>query len=165
MFEQLQRGINRAWDQLADGWEQLRDRATSALTRFNPVNRGGQVEAQDDYFAKNSSRWSLLAADVREDNHEVIVRLELPGMEKENIEIEVMDKTLVVSGEKRLQRERQEGAYHLMECAYGSFQRVIPLPVAVDNSQGKASYEQGVLRIALPKTETAQRRRIEVKSA
>ena len=109
-----------------------------------------QVEVDDDFYLP-SHGWSMLGGDMFEDERRLVVRLEVPGMEKDEFDIEVLDDALVVSGEKRFERERTEGRYRMLECAYGSFRRVVPLPMPARADHSKASYEQGVLKIELTK--------------
>jgi len=161
---ELQQGLNRAWNSLSEGWTQLRDRAANAITRFNPVKREGNVESAEDLGVLRGARWSVLAADVQDRGDDLVIRLEVPGMEADDFDIAVVDDTLLVRGEKRLQREQTEGDYHIRECAYGAFQRAVPLPVAVDQDKAKARYKRGVLNITLPKASHARRRKIEVGS-
>lgn len=163
-FEQVRRGLGHVWDSVAEGWENLRDRAAQALTRFNPRGSKSDVETAEQQLMQRSSRWAVLAADMRETERDVIVSLEVPGMERDDFDISVVDDMLVVQGDKRLQREYSEGRYHVMECAYGSFQRAIPLPTAVDESKAKARYRHGVLEITLPKSKAAARKTITVES-
>ena len=161
-FAEIGEGLERAWDSIADGWRQLRQRATHALTRFKPLRREGKLQTADEVFMQRGSRWGLLAADVGESDTEVKVRLEMPGLETDNIDIHVMGNVLVVRGEKRVQHEQTEGRFHVMECAYGSFERAVPLSAEVDEDAAKASYRRGVLYVVLPKKATARARRIEV---
>jgi len=161
-FAEIGEGLERAWDSIADGWRQLRQRATHALTHFKPLNRKGELETAEEVFLQRSLRWGLLAADVSEGDTEVNVRLEVPGLEADNFDIHVLGKVLVVRGEKQVQHANIEGRFHVMECAYGSFERAVPLPVEVDENAAKASYRRGVLHIKLPKKATAAVRRIEV---
>jgi HSP20 family protein len=161
-FSEIGEGLERAWDSIADGWRQLRQRATHALTRFNPSSREGQLETAEELYLQRSSRWGLLAADVSETDSEVHVRLEAPGLEADNFDIHVVGNVLVVRGEKQVRHSSTEGRFHVMECAYGSFERAVPLPLEVDENAAKASYRRGVLHIKLPKKAAARARRIEV---
>lgn len=162
-LEQIRHGLSRAWDSVAEGWQQLRERAAQAMTRYTPTRHGGTVETTEDQIAASSARWGLLAAEVQENDDEVVVRLEAPGMEKEQFDINVIDgRYLSVRGEKRVQREEKRGRYHVMECAYGRFERAVALPAEVDDSRAKASYRNGVLRITLPKVSGGGMRRIQV---
>lgn len=161
-LDELRGTLGRAWETVAEGWHQLRSRASDALTRFDPIRRGGQLETLDDNLARQSARWALLAADVQETENEVIVRLEVPGMDSEGLDLFVQDGALVVRGEKRIEREGREGRYHVMECAYGAFERIVPLPAVVDQGRATARYRAGVLRVALPKHGRYRARRIDV---
>ena len=98
-----------------------------------------------------SYAWAMIGGDVFEDDRRVMVRLEVPGMERKDFHIEVLDDTLTVRGEKRFERESTEGRWRMLQCAYGSFQRTFALPAAVQADAAKASYRNGVLRIELRK--------------
>lgn len=162
-LEQFRHGLNRIWDNLAEGWQHLRERAGQAMTRYSPPTRGGQLETATDRFIRNTSRWGVLAAELQEDKNSVTVRLEAPGMEAEDFELSVVDDYLVIQGEKKVQQEQNEGRYYAMECAYGRFERALPLPATVDENRAKAKYKRGVLTITLPKLKQSASRRIEVK--
>ena len=86
-------------------------------------------------------RWSLLAGEVEETEKEILARIEVPGMEKEGLQMMIDGNVLYLSGEK-----------HFMEPAYGVFKRAIPLPHNVSTDDAEASYKNGVLKIHLPKT-------------
>jgi HSP20 family protein len=105
-----------------------------------------------------------MAADVFDDDDRVLVRIEAPGMKREDFDIAIEGDVLSVSGEKRFDRESDAGRYRVLQCAYGSFRRELALPAAVDAAKVKASYRDGVLRIELPKVEWARPRRIAVRS-
>jgi len=155
-LQQVREGLSQAWGRVMEGWEQLSRKASGAMTRFTG-GRGekGSVEARE--LAERSTGWGLLAAEVFDDDDRVVVRVEAPGLSKDDIRLEVQDDFLVISGEKHMARERTEGRWQVAECAYGSFQRVVPLPDTVDTSKADASYRNGVLRVELPKA--AERRR------
>ena len=102
--------------------------------------------------------WSMLGGDAFEDENRLVVKLELPGMEKKDLVIEVIDNVLIVTGEKRFQRESTEGRWQFVQCAYGSFRREIPLSAPVLLDKSRATYTNGVLRIELPKAEPSQPR-------
>ncbi|HKJ08321.1 MAG TPA: Hsp20/alpha crystallin family protein [Gammaproteobacteria bacterium] len=161
-LEQIRSGLGRAWETLSDGWQQLYRRAGHALTRFSPAPRSGTLETSEQQRVREGSRWALLAAEVHEDDRQLVVRLEAPGMEPGDFEIQVIDNILVIRGEKQVRREHSHGQYHLLECAYGRFERAIPLPVPADESGAKAHYRRGVLTVTLPKLSPSRARRIEV---
>ena len=161
-LEQLREGIGQAWNHLAEGWRHLYDRASRALTKFTPVRREGEIDSVDDYVVREGARWALLAAEVLENHNQIVVKLEAPGLNANEFDIRVLNHMLIVSGEKHVEREETRGRFHLMECAYGSFERTVPLPAGVDEAGAHAKYRNGVLRITLPKTESHSQQRIKV---
>jgi len=155
-------GLDRAWESLTEGWQQLRQRASQAITRFHPFSRNRDVESVEDELMQRALHWGVVAAEVEERDDAIIVRLEAPGLEADNFDISVVNGLLRVRGEKRMERAQKRGRYHVMECAYGSFERTIPLPRSVEASDVKARYRRGVLTVRLPIAESARVRRIEV---
>ena len=152
-IDDIKQGVNSLWASATEGWRRLRQSAADSLTPFK-TGEGASMPARsevDDDFYLPSLGWSMLGGNVFEDEQRVVVRLEIPGMEKENFNIEVVDDMLVVRGQKRFERESSEGRYRLLQCAYGSFRREISLPVPVQVDKAEATYRNGVLRIELPK--------------
>lgn len=153
--EGVKQGLNSLWDSVSDGWQRLKQTSTNALIRFEPTegaNLPEESEVDDDFYLPSQS-WAMLGGDVFEDEMRLVVRIELPGMEKKNINVQIKDNALVISGEKVFQREESEGRYRVLQCAYGSFSRVVALPASVLPDAASASYKNGVLRIELPKVE------------
>jgi HSP20 family protein len=152
-LDSLKESVGSLLDNLAEGWRHLTQSAAGALTRFRAGEKTNlpEQESVDDVFYLPPRGWAMLGGDVFEDDRRLVVRLEVPGMEKQDMEIEVRDDALVVSGEKRFERESTEGRWRVMQCAYGSFHRVVPLPVRVLADQARASYKNGILRVELPK--------------
>lgn len=140
--------IGRAWDSLAEDWREMSSRSGDALT---PFVHGKEEEHPKDSLLAPFPRWSLLAGEVEETGKEIVVRLELPGMQKEDCQIAVDGNVLYVSGEKHAERSRHDSTYHVMERAYGSFQRTIALPRNVFADRATAAYKNGVMTIHLPK--------------
>lgn len=163
-LSQLKHGFNRFLDNLAEGWHEFSEKAGHALTRFSPKHSEGGVDDADQQFLRRAPRWGLLAAEMSEDHDSVTVSLEIPGMDAENFDIEVVEDYVVIRGEKRVERTHKDGRYHLTECAYGSFERALPLPAAVDLAQSTAQYKRGVLRVVLPKNHAHKMRRVEVQT-
>lgn len=154
-LDSIKENVGSLWHSLAEGWQHLRQSAAGALTHFKPGNEaampaGGEV---DDTTYRPGSGWSLLGGDVFEDRDRLVVKLEVPGMEKQDFVIDIHDDVLVVSGEKRFQRESSDGRWQMVQCAYGSFRREIPLSAPVRRDAARATYAQGVLRIELPKAD------------
>jgi HSP20 family protein len=101
--------------------------------------------------------------DVVETEREIRVQVEMPGLKRDNIEVDVENNVLTVRGEKREERtEGQEGRYHLAERRWGTFARSFVLPRDVDADHIQASFEDGVLTVRIPKSEKARRRKIDV---
>lgn len=143
-----------AWASLAQGWRDLRQRAGGALTRF----RRKDAEGHED-----SAGWGLVSADLRVEDDRIVVRMEVPGMNREDLQIDIDGDQLSVSGEKHFEQESGDGSYRLLQCAYGSFRRDLTLPHAVDAQRTQARYRDGVLRIDLPRTDRERGRRIPVR--
>ena len=153
ILNDLKQGFTSLWESVSEGWQRLRQSAAGALIRFMPnpsSNMPSKSEVDDDFYLP-SQGWALLGGDVFEDDRRLIVRIEIPGMKKDEFKIDVVDDALVVSGEKRFEREASEGRYRVLQCAYGSFRRLIPLPARVVADQASARYADGVLRVELPK--------------
>lgn len=144
---------SKAWQWLVNGWHALRDKAVSAVTYFTPQRE------QDE----KSQRWGVLATDITEQKDAIHVELELPGMEKADLSVEVHGDRLIVSGEKRSSATRHEGSLVVTERAYGSFQRVIPMPCEVQSDGTKAAYKDGVLSVTMPKDRSGQPKSIQIK--
>ena len=155
--KEIGKELNRAWENLSDGWRELLSRSGNALTHFS---KSKEEEEKGAGALASFPSWSLLAGEVMETEHSIIVRLEVPGMEKEDCNITIEGNTLYLTGEKRFEREAEEGSYHVMERAYGSFQRAVPLPRNVDSDKAEAAYKNGVLTVRLPKIEGDASRRV-----
>ena len=153
------REINRAWESLSEGWRELLSRSSSALTHF--VHHKGE-DQQESRSLATFPHWSLLAGEVEETPADIVVRVEVPGMDKEDCRITIEGNVLYLSGEKRVERETQDSTYHVMERAYGMFQRSIPLPRNVNIDKAEARYKNGVLTIRLPKEDGDQAKSIQV---
>ena len=164
-LDEIKQGVSSFWDSVAEGWHRLRESAASAVTGFKAGADAGLPSKSevDDEFYLPSQGWSMLGGDVFEDDKRVVVRVEVPGMDKKDLDIEVQDDVLVVRGEKRFERESSEGRYRVLQCAYGSFRRVVPLPTPVLADKATAKYKDGVLRVELPKVNTGKPRKLTVK--
>jgi len=106
----------------------------------------------------------LPALEMYEKPDKFVVRVELPGMKKEEIDVHVVGDTLTVSGERKVSTEIKDEEYRRCELSYGSFSRSITLPAAVNTAKVDASFENGILEIALPKIEEVKPKRVQVKA-
>jgi len=103
--------------------------------------------------------------DVRESEAEVVVEADLPGVEEKDIEVSLHDGVLTLRAERQDSSEAKDEGWHRRERIHRSFQRAVPLPVAVDSEKVQASYKAGVLRVTLPKAAEARPRKIEVRAS
>lgn len=113
-------------------------------------------------FSPVTDRGWAPALDIYEDADQVTVKLEAAGLRKEDFDISLHDDNLTVSGERRSEKKEGEGESFRSERFFGRFSRTITLPAAVKADEVKATYEDGVLTVILPKAEEAKPRRIEV---
>lgn len=161
-LHQIRGGLNEAWGAVTDGWQKLYRQAAGALTHFTHDKKSDDRTQESRDLVVRSSGWGVLAAEVFDDNDKVVVRVEAPGMEKDDFDLQVLDNYLVMRGEKQIERERTEGHYHVTECAYGRFERAIPLPDEVDTTKSNATYKNGVLRVELQKSHSQPRKTIQI---
>ena len=125
---------------------------------FDNFFRGGTLEDG----SLGSSVWTP-AVDVEERDDEYQVKVELPGVNKDDVKITMQDNVLTIRGEKKQEKESKNSNYHRVERSYGSFQRSFTLPTSVKHDKIEASYKEGILTIGLPKAEDAKPKHIEVK--
>jgi len=102
--------------------------------------------------------------DVRETDEAIVVRAELPGVDAKDVELELVDNVLSISGKKEERREENEGGTKFSEFRYGSFRREIALPSPVDPDSVKAHCEKGILSVELKKNEENRKRKINVEA-
>ena len=130
------------------------------------LGRGGMPSLRWDH-----PLWERFAAfekgmpkvDVIDRDAEVVVRAEVPGFEREDLEVSVTDHSVTIKGEHRQEHKAEEGEYFRSEISTGSFSRTVPLPSDIDTEGGEASFKNGILELVLPKLKRASRRNIEVK--
>lgn len=103
---------------------------------------------------------------VTEDDKNVHVSVELPGMDTGDIELSLSDNALTIKGEKKAENEHEEKGYHRVERSYGTFERIVNLPAEVDEAGAEAKFEKGILTIVLPKKALEERKakRIAIKN-
>ena len=141
-------------------WEPLRELSSlqNEMNRlFNtvfdapaPAGNGGAMR-----------RW-VPAMDLVETDDNFVLRADLPGMTQEDVNIELEDNVLTVSGERKAQHETKQEGYHRVERAFGSFSRSLTLPKGVDADAVTAKFDNGVLEISVPKPEERKPRRIAI---
>lgn len=159
MLEQVTHNLRDTFENITEGWNQLWHKSKNSITRFTPF---ADESDTDHPLVHQSNRWGVLSAEVRETDDVVEVELEAPGMDNDEFDIRVEDRSLLVTGHKHYESDRKEGRFHITERAYGSFERVIPLPATVDQNGAKAKYKSGVLTVTLPKSADSGSRKITV---
>lgn len=137
-------------------WEPFRELVTMRddMDRLFETFFGRQAQAMDELWRP--------AIDIEENNGNLMVRAEIPGMTKEDIKVSVKENMLKISGERKQENETKEKTFHRIERSYGKFERIIRLPSEVDADKVKASYKDGVLNVTLPKPESMKPRQIDV---
>ena len=126
----------------------------------------------DDFFAPLwNEAWKAKTVthfvppvDVQEHESDFFVTLDIPGMNREDIQVRVDNNRLTISGERKLEKSTEKGSHRVYERAFGKFERSFELGTDVDASKIEAAYKDGVLSITVPKAETVKPKLIEVKS-
>ena len=148
-------------------WNPARELATWPSDLFG-IQR--EMNRMFDTMFRNDSRdddsaftaWTP-AVDIAEHDDEFVAKVELPGVNKEDVKITIESNILTIRGEKKQEKETKKENYHRVERSYGSFQRSFTLPSTVKSDKIDAIYKDGVLQITLPKAEEAKPKQIEVK--
>lgn len=133
---------------------------------FPSLWRGRDFPTIDSLFGDNLFEFSgqrLPNLDVVDRDNEIMVRAEVPGIEKKDLNISLTDNILTIKGQSRTEKKEEEGDYHKHEISSSSFARSLTLPGTVDVSKAAASLKDGVLEITLPKAESSKKRNITVK--
>ena len=100
--------------------------------------------------------------DVYEDEHNLVVKLEIPGVNEDDLDVQVENNTLTVKGERKFEKEEKEQNFHRIERRYGSFTRTFRLPNTVDGESADANYDKGILSISLAKRPEAKPKQIKI---
>jgi len=100
--------------------------------------------------------------DIKENDNELVVQAEVPGMKKEDFNVNMKEGVLSISGEKRSEEKTEGDNWHRIERVFGRFQRSFYIPTEVDDKKIKAAYKDGVLTVSLPKREEAKRKEIPI---
>jgi HSP20 family protein len=124
-----------------------------------PLARGG---AGKEYEGILSGNW-VPAVDISETKDAYIIKGELPGVEKEDVDISIDNNLLSIRGEKKYEKTVDEDQTHRNECVYGAFERSFSLPKQVDINNVEAVFKNGILKLTVPKAEEAKPKQIQVK--
>ena len=140
-------------------WEPFREFAT-LQDRMNRLFRESLNEDGREEALLTSS--FAPAVDVYEDEHNVTLKIEVPGINEKDIDVRIENNTLTVHGERKIEKEEKEENYRRVERQYGSFARTFTVPTTVDSEKVSATYDKGVLKIVLPKKAEAKPKQIKV---
>ena len=140
------------------------------LVRWEPLHNLGFRTREIDRvwdrffgpFAVEHTGARVPPIDVSEDEAQIVVKVELPGMSDKEIDVTVKDNALIIKGEKKREKEEKGERYHLVERSFGTFSRSIALSADVDHEKVKAKFKNGVLKIVLPKSEAAKPKKVEI---
>jgi HSP20 family protein len=161
--------------------EKENEKETKAVTPWRPFMDLARWEREmdrmmDDCFGRKTRPWwpdrwfrtdeleiRAPPVDLFEEKDDIAVKAELPGMTKDDVEVNLTDHTLTIKGEKKKQEEIKEENYFRSERSYGSILRTLELPEDVHADKVKASFKNGILEVRLPKTEEAKSKEIKVK--
>src|SRR5207302_4592008 len=133
-------------------WDPFRE-LTTLQNRVNSLLQDYGRSNQEELTTSGSF---IPAVDVYEDDHKVVLKLEVPGVKQEELDVQVENQTLTVRGQRTFEKEEKEENFQRIERRYGSFSRSFTLPVTINTESVKADYENGVLKIELAKREEAK---------
>jgi HSP20 family protein len=143
-------------------WEPFRDLATmqDRMNRMNRLFRESYSPEEPEEALTTTS--FAPPVDIYEDEHNITLKLEVPGIDEKDIDVRVENTTLTVHGERKIEKEEKEENFRRVERHYGSFTRSFTLPSSVDSAQVSADYDKGVLKIKLAKKAEAKPKQIKV---
>jgi HSP20 family protein len=143
------------WDPVRE-MEEMRNQFTRLLGERLPLARNGRIEELQ------LTDW-LPPVDITEDSKEYTIKAELPGLNKENVKVMVEGGVLEITGERKEEKEEKDKKRHRIERSYGSFRRSFILPEGCSGEKVSAEFKDGVLKVHLPKDETAKPKSVDVK--
>jgi HSP20 family protein len=137
-------------------WEPFREFATlqERMNRLFRESQGPEEPLTTTSFAP--------PVDVYEDEHNVILKIEVPGIDEKDIDVRIENNVLTIHGERQFEKEEKEENFRRVERQYGTFTRTFTLPTTVDAEKVSANYDKGILKIALPKKAEAKPKQIKV---
>jgi HSP20 family protein len=140
-----------------------------ALVRWDPAREVDSLQSEvnrlfDAFFGGNEAnrrRW-VPAMDLVETDEHLVLRADLPGLNRDDVNIEIKDGVLTISGERKSEHTERSEGFHRVERAFGSFSRSLSLPDGVDADKVRAEFENGVLQIKIPKPEETKPHRVAI---
>ena len=143
-------------------WEPFREFSTQQdrMNRLNRLFRESYSPEGPEEALTNSNY--APPVDIYEDEHNITLKMEVPGIDEKDIEVQIVNNTLTVHGERKIEKEEKEENFRRVERQYGEFTRSFTLPSSVDPGQVSAHYDKGVLKINLAKKAEAKPKQIKV---
>lgn len=138
-------------------WDALRE-IENLLDRYN---RPSQWLPQRGQELLSTGEWCP-TVDISETEQEFLIKAELPGLQKEDVKVNMKDNVLTIHGSRKQESETKGHHYHRIERSYGNFLRSFTLPENIDTNKLKANFNDGILEIKIPKSETAINKSIEI---
>ena len=141
-----------------------------SLIRWDPFREFTAMSPRHGFFGKDfeaspsTTAWNP-SVDIFENDNEVVLKAELPGMIAKDIDVRLENNVLTLKGERHFEKETKEENYHRIEREYGTFTRSFALPTAVNGDKVTAEYKDGILKIVLPKKEETKPKPIKVAAA
>ncbi|MDD5559445.1 Hsp20/alpha crystallin family protein [Candidatus Methylomirabilis sp.] len=142
-------------------WDPFRDVMTLQERMNRLFDHALSRTRMDDEEGLTASMWSP-AVDIFETSDSIVMKAELPGVSRDNIDIQVEDNTLTLKGERKFEREVKEENYLRIERSYGAFQRAFNLPTGVQQDKIRAVFKDGVLEVTMPKAEEAKPKQVKI---
>jgi len=144
-----------------------------AIVRWDPVRELASMHERlnrlfDDFGRRTDDEgmergdWMPPVDIYQTDQHEVVLKAEIPGLQKEDIDLRVEQNTLAIAGQRREEKSVQKEHYHRVERTYGSFHRSFSLPSTIDTEKVRAEYQDGILTVTLPLREESKPKQITV---
>ena len=144
-FEEMEREMGHMFGRFGQGW-------------LSPFHRGDPFWS--DWEA--SFEGKLPSVDVIDRDEEVLIRAELPGVDKKDLDVSMTDNSVTIKGSTSTEKEEERGDYFRREVSRGEFSRTVSLPAEVDGVKAKASFKNGLLELTIPKTKKTKRHTIKV---
>jgi HSP20 family protein len=144
-----------------------------AIVRWDPTREVDSLQNEvnrvfDAFFGGGASaparRW-VPAVDVVETDERLLLKMDLPGLDRDDVSIEIRDGVLTVSGQRRAEHEQKSEGYHRIERAFGTFSRSLSLPDGIEPDKVEANFDKGVLEIRVPKPEERKPHRVQIGAA
>ena len=116
----------------------------------------------NDWKGEPAFEGKIPSVDVIDQDDQVLIKAELPGVDKKDVDVSVTDETVSIKGKSSYDKEEEKGDYYRREISKGSYERVLAIPANVDSSKAKATFRDGMLELSLPKTDKTNKTKVKV---